>query len=346
MDINQTVSFFRELSDPDIEEIKSLAIKSLCKKDQLVFSQGDEADSFYIIESGLLSVFYDDKGNKKQLCTLTDDDYFGEMAIYNNDKRSASVIAVEDSILLQVNKLNFLAFVDNHPALKEKLSRNLAIRNEELVLRESLVDITGLNGKRLHVSIKGDPSLRESAFVRERYESIADKALDQLTHHLELLLLNRCVYSVFINFNSGEIRTKSIFDPFVEEIHTADKILERAYLDRHFPEISYDEKASMIKSIYRFISSDHHFNQLPTHWQNIISKSHDNWTPINRDEIIRVMSQLARLRSIQSFYLRNFSISMILDAIRMQFNCDGTHIVSAEDYEQFLRDNLEEEVTT
>lgn len=54
------------------------------------------------------------------------------------------------------------------------------------------------------------------------------------------------------------------------------------------------------------------------------------------------MSQLAKLRSIQSFYLRNFSISMIQDAIRMQFNCDGTHIVSAEDYQNFLRDNLEE----
>jgi hypothetical protein len=32
---------------------------------------------------------------------------------------------------------------------------------------------------------------------------------------------------------------------------------------------------------------------------------------------------------------------MTRDAIRMQFNCDGTHIVSAEDYQQFLQDNLE-----
>ena len=342
MDMNQTVSFFRELTDPDIEEIKTLASKTLFSKDQLIFSQGDEANSFYIIDKGEVSVFYDDNGTDKQLCILADNDYFGEMAIYNQDKRSATVKANENSILLKIEKKDFLNFVENHPTLAEKINKNLAIRNEELVLRESLVDMTGLSGKRLHVSIKGDPSLRESAFVRERYESVVDKVMDKLQPNLEELLLNRCVYRLFINFNSGEIRTASIFDPFVEEIHTSDKMVERAYIDRHFPEINYDEKASMIKSIYRFISSDHHFNQLPVHWKNIIGKSHDNWQPIAREEISRVMNQLTTLRSIESFYLRNFSISMILDAIRMQFNCDGTHIVSAEDYQRFLKDNLEE----
>ncbi|MCW8830327.1 MAG: hypothetical protein OQK32_02285, partial [Gammaproteobacteria bacterium] len=188
----------------------------------------------------------------------------------------------------------------------------------------------------------GDPSLRESAFVRERYESIVDKVMDRLKPNLEELILNRCVYRLFINFNSGEIRTASIFDPFVEQVHTSDKLVERAYMERHFPKISFDEKAVMIKSIYQFISSTSHFNQLPVHWKNIIGKSHDNWQPISCEEILRVMNQLPKLRSIESFYLRNFSISMILDAIRMQFNCDGTHIVSTEDYQQFLKDNLEE----
>lgn len=340
MDMNQTVSFFRELTDPDIEVIKALASKTLFSKDQIIFSQGDEANSFYIIDKGEVSVFYDDNGTDRQLCTLADNDYFGEMAIYNQDIRSASVKANEDSILLQIEKKIFLEFVDNHPGLSEKINRNLATRNEELILRESLIDMTGLNGKRLHVSIKGDPSLKDSAFVRERHESVVDKIMDRLKPNLDDLLLNRCVYRLFINFNSGEIRTASILDPYIEEIHTADKLLERAYLDRHFPEISYDDKASMIKAMYQSISASANFKSLPTHWQNIIGKSHDNWQPIPQDEIIKVMNQLPILRSIESFYLRNFSISMIQDAIRMQFNCDGTHIVSAEDYQHFLQDNL------
>ena len=342
MDFNQTVSFFRDLTDPDIEEIKIISTKKHCSKNELVFAEGDDADSFYIIDKGQVSIFYNNNGNDKELCVLNENDYFGEMAIYNQDKRSASVKAIEDSILLQIEKNDFLNFVDKHPRLSEKINRNLAIRNEELILRESLVDMTGLSGKRLHVSIKGDPSLRESAFVRERYVSVVDKVMDKLQPNLEELLLNRCVYRLFINFNSGEIRTASIFDPFIEEVHTSDKLIEPAYIDRHFPRINYDEKACMIKSIYQFISSDNHCSQLPVQWKNIIGKSHDNWQPIPIDEITRVMNQLGKLRSIESFYLRNFSISMVLDAIRMQFNCDGTHIVSAEDYQQFLKDNLEE----
>jgi hypothetical protein len=46
------------------------------------------------------------------------------------------------------------------------------------------------------------------------------------------------------------------------------------------------------------------------------------------------------LRRIQNFYLRNVTISIIRDAIHMQFNCDGTHIVSADDYTRFLEENL------
>ena len=98
----------------------------------------------------------------------------------------------------------------------------------------------------------------------------------------------------------------------------------------------------MIKSMYAFISSERSFNQLPVQWRNIIGRSHDEWEPIEKEEIKKVMAQLGKLRSIESFYLRNFSISMVVDAIRMQFNCDGTHIVSAEDYQQFLAQNLEE----
>jgi CRP-like cAMP-binding protein len=341
MDMSQTVSFFRDFSAPDIEEIRSLAKLKEYVKDELVFSEGDEANSFYIVDKGHVRVFYNKDGVKEGLCLLGENDYFGEMAIYNQDKRSASVEAIEDTVLLKIKKDEFLEFVNNHPVLAEKINKNLAVRNEELILRESLVDMTGVNSKSLHVSIKGDPSLRESAFVRERYESVVDKILDQLEPVLEDLVLNRCVYRLFINFNSGEIRTASVFDPFVEEVHTSDKFVDQAYVDRHFPKISYEEKSEIIKAMYGHILADEHFNQLPGHWKNIFNISHAGWSPIDKAEVSRVIRKLTDLRSIQNFYLRNFSISMIQDAIRMQFNCDGTHIVSAEDYQRFLKENLE-----
>ncbi len=342
MNMQQTGEFFRNLSDPDLKEIKSLSEKIKYSKDELVFSEGDEASAFYIIDQGSVSVFYDDKGKDKELCVLNENDYFGEMAIYNQDKRSASVKALEQSCLLKIEKDKFIKFVDQHPRLSEKIQNNLQQRNEELLLRENLIDLTGLNGKRLHISIKGDPSMRESVFARERYESVVDKVLSKLEPVLEELLIKRCVYSLFINFNSGEVRTSSIYNPFVEEFHTTDKLINPAYVNRHFPLISYAEKSAMIQSMYQFIASNQYFTGLPVQYKNFVSRSYEHWQPVSEKEISQVMGKLTKLRSIQSFYLRNFSISMILDAIRMQFNCDGTYIVSADDYQRFLQENLEQ----
>ncbi len=142
--------------------------------------------------------------------------------------------------------------------------------------------------------------------------------------------------------NSGEVRTYSIFNPFNEEIHTANKLTSKAYIERHFPVISYEDKAEYIKRLFNFVETDALFKKIPVHFQNIFNKSHAGWEPVTTDEITSVISKLSILRNIESFYLRNISISIVQGAIRMQFNCDGTHIVSLEDYQQFLKDNVDE----
>ncbi|MDH5485151.1 MAG: cyclic nucleotide-binding domain-containing protein [Gammaproteobacteria bacterium] len=339
--MSRITSFVRHLTVSDLDQIKNRSIEKKYKQGELVFSEGDQVDSFYIIVSGKVSIFFSQCGHDEEICRLGAGKYFGEMAIFNHYRRTASVRALEDAVLLSIDKDEFVSFVESHPKLAAKIKKMLVKRNEELVLRENLIHTTGIHGKKLHVSIKGDPSLRESAFFRGKHESIVDKILADLEPRLEDILLNRSIYKIFIGFNSGEIRTSSVFDPFSEEIHTADKLTDTSYIERHFPKIAYKEKAKMIQSIYRFIADDMHFPGLPEHWKNIFKKSRQNWQPVNQDDITAVMTKLTELRSIPDFYLRNFSISMIQDAIRMQFNCDGTHIVSSEDYQRFLEENLE-----
>ena len=337
----ESYSFFEDLSSADITEIKSCAVIKQFKENEVVFSEGDAVDSFYIIESGKVSISIEKNGKNELICVLSQNDYFGEMAVFNNDSRTASAIANSDLALLCIDKDQFLSFVRSHPVLAEKINVIFSKRNEELLLRESLIGATGIDRKKLYISIKGDPSLRESAFSRERYESVVDKLLPELEPVLEDLLLNRCVYKVFINFNSGEIRTSTIFDPFNEEVHTANKLIGAAYIERHFTKIPYQDKSDYIKRIFDFISTDLLFGSLPSHLKKIFRGFHDDWQSVDKTDISSVMTQLITLRGIQSFYLRNFSISMIQDAIRMQFNCDGTHFVSAENYQRFLEENLD-----
>lgn len=211
---------------------------------------------------------------------------------------------------------------------------------EELVLRESIVSATGLNEGSLQIGIKGDPSLRETSLDRKRYESPVDKVIVPLMENLEELMLNRSCYRIFIGFNSGEVRTNSIFDPLREEIHASEKLADKSYLDRHFPRISYEEKIQAMRDIYSAIKNSELFNAVPGYWKSIFNKRHQTWEPMTRNEIHTIMSSIKTMRDLPDFYLRNITICIVQDLVRMQFNCDGTQIISAENYQKFIEDNM------
>lgn len=213
---------------------------------------------------------------------------------------------------------------------------------EELVLKESIVSATGLSADFLQVGLKGDPSLRETAMYRPRYHTILDDIYPQLEEHLIELLCERSVFRVYIGFNSGEIRTQSVFDPLREETHAAERMLEDDYLARHFPAISYDEKVQGMREMYDYLLDSTLFEKLPDYWKKIFSRRHDEWKPMDRESIGKVLSSLKALRDMPDYYLRNATISMVQGIVRLQFNCDGTQLVNAENYQRFLEENLSE----
>jgi len=328
------------LSLDDFGRIQAIAETKLAKAGELIFCEGDDAEYVYFIEAGKISIYLQKFNAKDEIHTLGAGDCFGEMAVLLNERRNASACAVEDTRFLTLSRNAFLDLVRNDCKIADKIGALLAARNEELILRETLISSTGIDGKNLHVSIKGDPSLRETALFRERYESFVDRVLPQLTPRLEELLLTRCIFQIFIGFNSGEIRTTSLLNPFADEIHQVDKLLDPAYIERHFPAIPYEQKTHIIGRFFQAVTSEGWFTALPPHLKKIWGEYYRNWSPVPAEQISKVVASLSTLRSIQNFYIRNVTIGIVRDAIHMQFNCDGTHIVSAERYGRFLEDNL------
>lgn len=211
---------------------------------------------------------------------------------------------------------------------------------EELVLKECIVSATGLSADSLQIGIKGDPSLRETTALRQKYESPLDHCFDRLRPNLEELLLERSTFRLFVGFNSGEISTNSVLDPLRIEIHSAERLTDRAYLDRHFPRIGFDDKVAFMREIYRFILASETFAKLPSHWQNIMRRRNQTWQPTRREEIPHIFATLKVLRELPDYYLRNITFCMVQNVVRLQFNCDGTQIVSADNYRQFIEENL------
>lgn len=211
---------------------------------------------------------------------------------------------------------------------------------EKLILTESIVNAAGLTSGQIQVGLKGDPSLRETAMDRCRYESEIDKTFNRLEPIFEDMLINRGIYKLFIGFNNNEIRTMSIFDPLREEIHEATTLLDESYYERHFPIIQYDEKIAVMRQLYKGLMKDELFKKMPKHWQNITRNRHETWEPMSVEQIKKIMQTLTVMRNLPEYYLRNFNLSVVQSVVRLQFNCDGTQIVTADDFDQFIETNI------
>jgi len=336
-------SIAQALTSEDFNKIKLLGTPKHFQKGSLIFADGDDADFIYFIATGNVSIFIEKFTQQEEISTLGPGDYFGEMAFFSGDKRSASAAAMIDTILLCVDKAAFLTLFESDPKIAEKINQVFLRRNQELSFKEHLsVGQSSADNKSFQLGIKGDPSLRFSAFTRERYDNVVDRIMSDLQPRLYDLLVNRSVYEIFIHCNSGEVHIRTIFDPFNDEIHSASKLLNVAYIDRHFPFVAFEEKSMMINNIHTFISKNANFDQLPDRHKEILQASFTDWQPVSRTAIADTLSKLSLLRKIENFYLRNFSIGIVRDVIRMQFNCDGTQIVNAQGFQEFLEQNLDE----
>lgn len=330
-------SILSVLSQDEFQMIKALSRSLDCQAGERLFSEGDASNLIYFIDSGSVSIFIDKFNSREELEVMHAGSCFGEMAVFDNDRRTASAITLEASQFSVLSKEEFLAMMAKNPVISGKIRALLNKRNEELVLKEKLIDATG---RHMHIGIKGDPSLRESAMTRERHVSVVDKIMTQLVPRLEDMLLNRCVYQIYVGFNNGEVRVSTILDPFNEEFHPAIRMIDEAYVERHFPRIDYERKAGIIRGVYEAFSGNSYFAELAPHLKKGFARYFDNWQPASRDEIARIISSLPQLREIPSFYVRNITISIVKDAIHMQFNCDGAHIVSSSGYYSFLDEYL------
>lgn len=99
-------------------------------KGAVVFREGDEGDAFYLIQSGAVEVSRETGGHKGVLALLERGDFFGEMAIVDDERRSATVTAIADTRLLPITRVSFRRRVRRDPGMALHLLRTLCARIE------------------------------------------------------------------------------------------------------------------------------------------------------------------------------------------------------------------------
>ncbi len=92
-----------------------------------VVRQGEPPQHFYVVISGKLKVYRETHdGIRTDLTELGGGDYFGEVALVTGMPRTASVEALEDSVLLEVGKEEFDSVLDQNPRLARKIIYSLS----------------------------------------------------------------------------------------------------------------------------------------------------------------------------------------------------------------------------
>lgn len=124
-DVIERVPMFREAGEELIRELATSIRPIVVTPGEFVFRIGDPARNMFFISRGSLEVL-DARG--EVIVTLSDGDFFGEMALLARRRRNASVRAMDYSDLYVLDGTVFTHILDAHPEFKEHMERISAQR--------------------------------------------------------------------------------------------------------------------------------------------------------------------------------------------------------------------------
>jgi hypothetical protein len=119
------------LEDDELESIAEAMEEVSVANGEVIFEQDSKAENFYLIYRGSVRIVRKTQGREEiQLAVLVKNDYFGEMGLVARRKRSGTVKATSDSILLVFERDSFEEFFRRTPQLR--LNLDVAVKSRQL----------------------------------------------------------------------------------------------------------------------------------------------------------------------------------------------------------------------
>src|ERR671930_453244 len=132
------VPLFSELSPDELDRIAQVAIPRSYPRETRVFHEGDPGDACYIVSQGSCRVTRQHSdGRVITLATLGPGAIFGELAMLDGERRSASVEAAENTELLALPATDMRRLIRSHPEMAEKL----VVALNQLLAEEAITPI-------------------------------------------------------------------------------------------------------------------------------------------------------------------------------------------------------------
>ncbi len=144
------IFLFQDLQEDELRKVLDLAVPRHIPAGQVIVQEGEPGDSMFIMAQGeveitkrLTLVLDEEVPKERVMIRLKAEDgvSFGEMALLENEVRSATVTALTDCRLWELGREDFLGFIRENPVtgnkillrLAQLLSRHLRKTNQDVV---------------------------------------------------------------------------------------------------------------------------------------------------------------------------------------------------------------------
>jgi CRP/FNR family transcriptional regulator len=131
------VPVFAELAPEDVQQVAAVSVPRSFVAGEVVFHEGDHSDTCYIVRRGRARALREHgDGRQITLATFGAGDIFGELAMFDDERRSATVEATEDLDVLGIVSADMRRLLRQYPEIAVKLvvalGKRLRAANERL----------------------------------------------------------------------------------------------------------------------------------------------------------------------------------------------------------------------
>lgn len=137
MELLAQVPVFEALGPPELARVADVAVTRTFPRGQVIFREGDASDTCYVVRSGhARAVRENPDGRQIALAHFGPGDIFGELAMFDDENRSATVETLDDVEVIAILGADMRRLLREHPDIAVKLvsalGRRLREANERL----------------------------------------------------------------------------------------------------------------------------------------------------------------------------------------------------------------------
>ena len=141
------VTLFSELSEDELDLLAARSTVRTYPKGAVIVKEGEEGNALFVIQSGTVKTYLSEaNGREVLLSTQGPGEYFGDLALFDDTPRSATVAALESCELRIISKDLLREILVAKPEIALVLLKGLAIRIRALtenVRTLALLDVFG-----------------------------------------------------------------------------------------------------------------------------------------------------------------------------------------------------------